>query len=174
LARDAGVPEAQLLWFEMGALLHDVGKVEVPEEILNKTDRLTASEWDVMREHPAAGERLVAGAHFPLQVMPMIRHHHERWDGAGYPDRLVGEEIPLWARLLSIADVYDALTTTRSYRTAFSVAEAATIMKGESGRAFDPNLLERFLAEVLPASEALGRPVTAGDWKPTLRATVAA
>ncbi len=150
LATDAGVPDDVLLWFRMGGLLHDVGKVMVPEEVLNKAGQLSPEEWVLMKEHPAAGERLVADANFPLEVMPMIRHHHERWDGNGYPDRLAGEATPFWARILCIADVYDALTTTRSYRKAFSTPEAVTIMRSDSGRGFDPSLLDIFLERTLP------------------------
>jgi HD-GYP domain-containing protein (c-di-GMP phosphodiesterase class II) len=159
LAVDAGVADDLLLWFRMGALLHDVGKVVIPEEILNKPDKLSAEEWAVMKEHPVAGERLVADANFPLDVMPMIRHHHERWDGNGYPDRLVGEATPVWARILCIADVFDALTTTRSYRKAFSFDEAMTIMRADSARAFDPALLDIFIERTLPVVTALrGKP----------------
>jgi HD-GYP domain-containing protein (c-di-GMP phosphodiesterase class II) len=162
LATDAGVPDDVLLWFRMGGLLHDVGKVMVPEEVLNKAGQLTPDEWLLMKEHPAAGERLVAGANFPLEVMPMIRHHHERWDGNGYPDQLAGEATPFWARILCIADVFDALTTTRSYRKAFSIPEAVTIMRSDSGRAFDPSLLAIFLERTLPKMEGR-RPRASGS-----------
>jgi putative nucleotidyltransferase with HDIG domain len=159
LARDAGVGDDVLLWFRMGALLHDVGKVMIPESVLNKPGELSEDEWVVMREHPVVGERLVADAHFPLEVLPMIRHHHERWDGNGYPDRIARESIPYWARILCIADVYDALTTARSYRQAFSPAAALTIMRGDSGRAFDPALLEIFLLKTWPVIEAARAPL---------------
>jgi putative nucleotidyltransferase with HDIG domain len=151
IAVDAGITGDALLWFRMGGLLHDVGKVMVPEEILNKPGQLTQEERAIMNEHPANGEKLVADARFPMDVMPMIRHHHERWDGNGYPDKLAGETIPFWARILCIADVYDALTTARSYRKAFNPQEALTIMRSDSGRAFDPQLLDIFLAKTWPA-----------------------
>jgi putative nucleotidyltransferase with HDIG domain len=149
LARDAGIEESVLLWFHMGALLHDVGKITVPAEILNKAGPLSSAEAAVMREHPARGEELIAGIGFPWDIRPMIRHHHERWNGRGYPDRLAGLQIPLAARILCIADVFDALTSTRSYRAAYSATEAAVLMREESGVTFDPALLSVFLGRTL-------------------------
>jgi HD-GYP domain-containing protein (c-di-GMP phosphodiesterase class II) len=102
-----------------------------------------------MREHPARGEELIAGIGFPWDIRPMIRHHHERWDGRGYPDRLAGLQIPLAARILCIADVFDALTSTRSYRAAYSAAEAAALMRSDSGTIFDAALLSVFLGRTL-------------------------
>ena len=149
LARDVGMDEHTLLWFRMGALLHDVGKIDVPQEILNKPSALTEEELAVMREHPARGEALMAGIGFPWDIRPMIRHHHERWDGRGYPDRLAGAQIPRAARILCIADVFDALTTTRSYRKAYSPGVAAQLMWGDAGTMFDPVLLGIFLERTL-------------------------
>ncbi|GAC1515740.1 MAG: hypothetical protein NVS1B4_07470 [Gemmatimonadaceae bacterium] len=151
LARASGMDERVLFWFRMGALLHDVGKIEVPIEILRKTDRLTPEEFEIMKRHPAAGERLMAGVDFPWDVRPMIRSHHERWDGRGYPDGLWGEEIPLAARLLCIADVYDALTTARPYRMAFTPEDALALMRSESGSGFDPHLFATFETLALAA-----------------------
>jgi putative nucleotidyltransferase with HDIG domain len=150
LARDAGVDEQVLLWFRMGALLHDVGKITVPANILNKPGTLSDPEAAVMREHPARGEELVAGIAFPWDIRPMIRHHHERWDGSGYPDRLAGLQIPRAARILCIADVFDALTSSRSYRTAYSLPQASALMRAESGVTFDPALLAIFLNRTVP------------------------
>jgi putative nucleotidyltransferase with HDIG domain len=145
LAEDADVEADVLLWFRMGALLHDVGKIMVPSAILNKAGPLTDEEFAIMKDHPARGETLVSGAGFPWDIRPMIRHHHERWDGRGYPDRLAGEQIPRAARILCIADVFDALTSTRSYRKAYTSAQAVKIMREDAGRVFDPALLETFL-----------------------------
>jgi putative nucleotidyltransferase with HDIG domain len=150
LARDAGVDEQVLLWFRMGALLHDVGKITVPAHILNKPGTLSDTEAAVMREHPARGEELVAGIAFPWDIRPMIRHHHERWDGSGYPDRLAGLQIPRAARILCIADVFDALTSSRSYRAAYSLSQASALMRAESGLTFDPALLTIFLNRTVP------------------------
>jgi HD-GYP domain-containing protein (c-di-GMP phosphodiesterase class II) len=149
LARDAGVDTGILLWFRMGALLHDVGKITVPADVLNKSGPLNDAELAVMKEHPARGEALVSGVGFPWDIRPMLRHHHERWDGTGYPDRLAGEQIPRAARILCIADVFDALTSARSYRTAYSVADAITMMNADSGTVFDPHLLQIFLRRTL-------------------------
>lgn len=155
LARAAGFPEEYLVWFRMGALLHDVGKVAVPLEILNKTGTLTDEEWDVLKSHPAEGVRLLGDLEFPWDVRSMIRHHHERWDGSGYPDGLAGEEIALSARILCVADVYDALTTDRAYREAHSREAALEIMKDEAGTTFDPELLSLFL-ELVRSGEVDG------------------
>ncbi|GAC1647665.1 MAG: hypothetical protein NVS4B3_02100 [Gemmatimonadaceae bacterium] len=144
LARASGMDERVLHWFRMGALLHDVGKIEVPPGILRKTDRLTREEFEIIKSHPAAGERLLVGMDLPWDIRPMIRSHHERWDGRGYPDALWGEEIPLAARILCIADVYDALTTARPYRAPYSHEEALMQMRAESGRGFDPHLFATF------------------------------
>lgn len=150
LAEASGMSAHDLRWFRMGALLHDVGKVSVPLEILTKSGRLDDSEWAVMARHPEFGVELLKGIEFPWDVRPMIRHHHERWDGSGYPDKLAGEEIPLEARILTIADIYDALTTTRSYRAAFSHQKAMSILRSELGTTVDPELFPLFEAEVAP------------------------
>lgn len=150
LADAAGLPEPERHWFRMGALLHDVGKVSVPHAILTKPGKLDAQEWAVMTRHPEYGVELLQGIDFPWDVRPMIRHHHERFDGTGYPDKLRGAQIPLEARILTISDIYDALTTTRSYRPSFSHDRAVQILQEERGRAVDPELLDLFLAEVAP------------------------
>ncbi|HEX3434523.1 MAG TPA: diguanylate cyclase, partial [Solirubrobacteraceae bacterium] len=144
LAAKAGLDETSLFWFRIGALLHDVGKLIVPTETLNKAGSLTEDEWTLMRQHPTAGVRMLADVEFPWDVSPMVRGHHERWDGYGYPDGLVAETIPLPARILCIADVYDALTTERSYKRAFSHLEAMEIMRREVGKQFDPQLFAKF------------------------------
>jgi putative nucleotidyltransferase with HDIG domain len=144
LADSAGFNSRSLFWFRIGALLHDIGKIIVPTEVLNKPGKLTDEEWAIMKRHPEAGLELVADIDFPGDIGAIIRNHHERWDGAGYPDGLKGEEIPFAARILCVADVYDALTTTRSYRPGLTHARAAEIMRASTGQ-FDPDLLETFL-----------------------------
>ena len=144
LAAKAGLDENSLFWFRIGALLHDVGKLIVPAEVLNKPGKLTDEEWALVRRHPEAGEQMLADVQFPWDVSPMVRSHHERWDGKGYPDGLAGENIPLPARILCVADVYDALTTERSYKRAFSQLEAIEIMRREVGKQFDPQLFVKF------------------------------
>lgn len=150
LAEAAGLSGEELHWFRMGALLHDVGKVSVPLEILNKRGKLDDDEWAVMARHPEYGVELLEGIEFPWDIRPMVRHHHERFDGTGYPDRLAGQDIPFEARILTVADIYDAVTTTRSYRPAFTHEKAIAILESERGRTVDPELLDVFLADVAP------------------------
>ena len=144
LADSAGFNGRSLFWFRIGALLHDIGKIIVPTEVLNKPGKLTEEEWAIMKRHPEAGLELVSDIDFPGDIHAIIRNHHERWDGTGYPDGLKGEEIPFAARILCVADVYDALTTTRSYRPGLTHARAAEIMRSSAGQ-FDLELLETFL-----------------------------
>jgi putative nucleotidyltransferase with HDIG domain len=140
LARANGMEEETLLWFRMGALLHDVGKIVVPPEVLNKPGRYTPEEWALMQQHPDAGVALLADVEFPWDIRPMVRFHHERWCGGGYPTGIAGEEIPLSARILAIADVFDALTTDRPYRPGLSVEETLRIMEVEMAGHFAPDL----------------------------------
>jgi putative nucleotidyltransferase with HDIG domain len=144
LAESTGMDSRSLFWFRLGALLHDIGKIIVPTDVLNKAGNLTEEEWAIMKRHPEAGLDLVSDIDFPGDVRSIIRNHHERWDGKGYPDGLAGEEIPFAARILCVADVYDALTTARSYRDSLSHAGAVDVMRGSPGQ-FDPQLLEAFL-----------------------------
>jgi putative nucleotidyltransferase with HDIG domain len=148
LAREVGLEDITMFWFRIGALLHDVGKIVVPTEILTKNGPLTSEERAIMERHAAAGADLLRDIEFPWDVLPMIRGHHERWDGAGYPDKLAGEKIPLTARVLCIADVFDALATDRPYRPAFPRDEALAIMQRDVGRMFDPELFPKLLGLV--------------------------
>ncbi|MFN8582622.1 MAG: diguanylate cyclase [Gemmatimonadaceae bacterium] len=144
LAQRAGLDDVALFWFRIGALLHDVGKLIIPPEILNKPGRLTPEEWTLVKQHPLAGVQLLSDVEFPWDVIPIVRSHHECWDGSGYPDGLAGEDIPLTARVVCIADVYDALTTERSYKRALSHEEAMELMARDAGRQFDPSLFTLF------------------------------
>jgi len=156
IAGAAGLDEKELLWFRIGALLHDVGKLIVPSEVLNKPGRLTKEEWELMKRHPIAGVELLSQVEFPWDILPIVRSHHECWDGSGYPDGLLGEEIPMVARIVCLADVYDALTTERSYKRALSHNDALDVMKRDAGRQFDPvlfSLFERLVRE--PGSSAV-------------------
>ena len=145
LAADCGFTGRELTWFRMGGFLHDVGKTAVPLEILNKPGKLTDEEWVAMKNHTVAGAEIVGKLNFPWEILPIVRSHHERWNGTGYPDGLAGEEIPLTARILCVADVYDALTTARSYRPALSREEALQIMERDAGVGLDPDLFARFI-----------------------------
>ena len=136
--------DTSLFWFRIGALLHDVGKLMVPAEVLNKPGKLTDQEWAMVRGHPSAGVELLADIEFPWDVRPIVESHHERWDGKGYPHGLAGDAIPLTARVLCLADVYDALTSVRSYKRAFTHDEAMDIMRKDVGAQFDPELYAAF------------------------------
>ncbi len=136
--------EKSLFWFRIGALLHDVGKLMVPAEVLNKPGKLNNVEWQLMKQHTTAGVELLADVEFPWDVRPIVESHHERWDGKGYPHGLAAESIPITARVLCIADVYDALTSKRSYKQAFTHDEAMEIMRGDVGVQFDPAIFAEF------------------------------
>lgn len=146
LAAEAGLDQKSLFWFRIGALLHDVGKLMIPPEILNKPGRLTAEEWAMIKRHPVWGVEMLADIDFPWDVRPIVESHHERWDGGGYPHGLKREEIPLTARILCIADVYDALTSERSYRKPVSHDQALDMMRSDVGGQFDPSLFPQFEA----------------------------
>ncbi len=132
---------------EFGFLLHDVGKVAIPDGILHKPEPLTEAESALMRRHPVIGEEILRGISFLEQATPIVRHHHERWDGKGYPDGLRGEEIPLAARIFAIADALDAITTQRPYRLAAPLVEARAAIARGVGTQFDPRVAE-VLAEL--------------------------
>jgi len=133
IARALGMDQHAETTVRIGAYLHDLGKVRVPHEILSKPGPLTRDEFEVVQMHPIWGIELLAGVEFPWDVKPIIRWHHERYDGTGYPDRLRGDEVPLSAQVVGIADVYDALTTARPYRPAFSRAAALATVEGCRG-----------------------------------------
>lgn len=159
LAAAVGFVGRDLNWIRMGAFLHDVGKARLPSATVHPPGGADPQQWGLMRAHTTVGDQIVAELDFPYDLRPMVRSHHERWDGAGYPDGLSGEDIPLIARVLCIADVYDALTTDRSYRTAFSPDEALAIMEGEAGRMLDPTLFRVFKSVIVDGAqlEAGGR-----------------
>ena len=144
LALRAGVEARELFWFRMGATLHDVGKLVIPSEILNKPGKLAPNEWELVKRHPVAGAEMLAEMNFPPAIIPMVRSHHERWDGQGYPDGLAGEDIPRSARILCIGDIWDALTSKRSYKGLLAPEAALQIMRSEVGKQFDPELFALF------------------------------
>ncbi|RLD18597.1 MAG: phosphohydrolase [Caldiserica bacterium] len=148
IARKLGLPQEQIENVRRAALIHDIGKIGVPDTILLKPDQLTKKEWEIIREHPEIGEELIKPIDFLENLSPMIRSHHERWDGLGYPDGLKGEEIPIGARIIAIADAYDSMTSSRPYREALNKEKAIEELKKEKGRQFDPHLVDVFL-EVL-------------------------
>jgi HD-GYP domain-containing protein (c-di-GMP phosphodiesterase class II) len=144
IARALGVARPEAPQMEFGFLLHDIGKLAIPDEILWKPSALTDEEREWMERHPEIGADLVGGIEFLAEAAELIRTHHERWDGSGYPTGLKGEEIPEAARVFAIADVLDALTTDRPYRPASSLAEAREIINGGSGTHFDPSVVQAF------------------------------
>lgn len=131
-----------LMW---GGYLHDIGKVGIPDSVLLKTGNFTPAEWEIMQQHVFIGEAICQPLRTMRGVLPIIRHHHERWDGSGYPDGLVGNNIPLLAQVFQLVDIYDALTHERSYKPAFSPQEALRMMWDEVERGWrDPNLMTKF------------------------------
>ena len=142
LARAAGLEMADEPQIEFGFLLHDVGKVGVPDAILFKSSALTPEEYALVVRHPVIGWEILRDVDFLGEGKFVVRHHHERWDGIGYPDRLRGEEIPLAARVFAVADALDALTTHRPYRPASTFAEARREIRGGAGSHFDPAIVE--------------------------------
>ncbi len=146
LAKELGLRTSILKTIVASALLHDIGKINIDDSILKKPDKLTREEFEEIKKHPALGVELLRQKEFPWDVKPLILHHHERYDGRGYPLGLKGEDIPLGARIICIADVFDALTSDRIYRPAFDVPKALTIMNEDEGTAFDAVLLKRFVA----------------------------
>ena len=158
VGRALGLEEVELTTLRMGAYLHDLGKVRVPHEVLNKPGRLTQDEFELMKMHPVYGVEMLAGVEFPWDIKPIIRWHHEKFDGTGYPDRLKGDEIPITAQIACVVDVYDALTTTRSYRTAMTREEAVAEMT-RTRHWWRPDVFEAFLATIGSASATPGASV---------------
>jgi putative two-component system response regulator len=131
---------------QFGAILHDIGKIYVKEDILRKASQLNREEWEEMRQHPLIGAGLIQSIPYLAEAIPIIQYHHERWDGKGYPDGLAGEEIPQGARIVSVADSFDAMTTLRVYQSASSPQEAINEIVSGSGTCYDPAVVEAFLA----------------------------
>ena len=144
LARLLGVRNEEMDALKAAALLHDIGKLAVPDYILNKPGKLTPSEYQKMKIHPTVGAEILRNVKFPYPVLPMVRHHHEHFDGRGYPDALRGEEIPLGARILAVVDCYEALRANRAYRKQLSQEEAVRMLREEAGKHFDPKIVQTF------------------------------
>ncbi len=147
VATALGLDEHAVQTIRVGAYLHDLGKVKVPHEILNKPARLTPEEFEIIKKHPGWGEELLAEVEFPWDIRTIIRWHHERLDGTGYPDGLVGDEFPLTAQIIGVVDVWDALTTSRSYRAALDLSEAMARIEPSRGW-WSPEVFAAFLAVV--------------------------
>jgi putative nucleotidyltransferase with HDIG domain len=151
--------EAQIKAIETAALLHDMGKLAIPEHILNKPGRLTAAEFDKMKRHADVGADLLSSIKFPYPVIPIVRHHHEHWDGGGYPAGISGNDIPLGARILSVVDCFDALTSDRPYRPRLSAEDAFDIIRERRGAMYDPAVVDAFIeayGEIAPLAIQAG------------------
>ena len=144
LGREIGLSRREMVALELGARLHDIGKIAVPDAILHKPAELDTEEWLKMREHPARGATMVRNLRLPEGAALVVAQHHERWDGAGYPGRLVGEEISLPARVFSVIDAFDAITSDRVYRAGAPYEEALHRITAASGTQFDPQVVEAF------------------------------
>ena len=145
LAQSLGLDDGLQKKLSLAAKLHDIGKVGLPEGILNKPDVLTDAEYGIVRAHPLIGERILAPIIRSRMVLATIRGHHERFDGTGYPDGLTREDIPLAARVLAVADCFDALTSSRAYRDAWPQAAALEFLRAGAGRQFDPAIVPHFV-----------------------------
>jgi diguanylate cyclase (GGDEF)-like protein/putative nucleotidyltransferase with HDIG domain len=153
IARGLGMSDTEIQGVKTAALLHDIGKLAVPEHILSKPGPLTQEEFQKIRVHPQVGAEIISAVPFPYPVAPLILSHHERWDGKGYPQGLRGEEIPLGARILSVVDYYDALTSDRPYHKAMTPEAAMALLQQEAGRALDPQVVQMFV-KMAPEMEA--------------------
>jgi len=165
LARAVGVKDAiQIRAIEAASLLHDMGKLAVPEYILNKPGALTPAEFEKMKAHASVGADILSAIEFPYPVVPIVRHHHESWDGSGYPEGLRGSQIPIGARILSVVDCFDALTSDRPYRPRLSDAEAIDILLERRGTMYDPLIVDAFIAvykDIAPEDEDHSTPSNA-------------
>lgn len=147
-AGDCGLDAGEKQTIKLAALLHDVGKIGVPDHVLLKPDRLTANEWEIVKTHSVMGERIVRKLKIKdkrVDAAHLVRHHHEHFNAKGYPDGLAGEDIPIGARIISVVDSYDAMTTTRSYAHARTHKEALAVMHEEEGEKSDPYVFRQFL-----------------------------
>ena len=157
VAKHMGIAGMELEAINTGALLHDIGKLGVPEYVLIKPGRLTDEEFEKIKKHPEIGAAILDPVEFPWPVLPVVRSHHEKWDGTGYPDGLKGEEIPRTARILAVADVYDALTSSRSYRNAWTHERACEVIQKDKGTHFDPEVADAFLEVITGVVEEMAR-----------------
>ena len=153
LARLFGLSDPEIEALKAGALLHDIGKLAVPDYILNKPDKLSPGEFDKMKVHTIVGAEILSRVEFPYPVVPVVRHHHERWDGRGYPDGLSGDQIPITARILSVVDCFDAVREDRQYRKAMTRDQAIQLIESSSGTMYDPKVVRAFI-DHLPRFEA--------------------
>lgn len=163
LGKRLGLPEEQLVALRRAGVVHDIGKVAVPDAILLKPGRLTEDEWKIIRQHPIVGERICQPLKSFRLVLPIIRHHHEKFNGSGYPDGLSGDAIPVTAKVMQMVDVFDALTTDRPYKKAFPVSDALNTMREEVAKGWwDPQVFDHFEQMISSGANSLHRSAAAG------------
>lgn len=151
LAEEIGIHDPQELeHIRWGSLLHDIGKLGIPHAVLHKAAKLTTEEWELIKRHPGVAEELLGNIDYIRPAMSIPRSHHENWDGSGYPRGLAEEEIPIHARIFSVVDTWDALTSDRPYRGAWSREQTIQYLREQSGKKFDPNVVDVFLTRVIP------------------------
>src|ERR1041385_9335520 len=148
-----GLSTNEIAALKAGELLHDIGKLAVPSHILNKPGPLTPAEFEKMKIHTVVGAQILGRVDFPYPVIPIIRHHHEQWDGRGYPDKLRGEQIPITARIISVVDCFDSVREDRPFRRSMTTDEAIALLRRGAGIHFDPVVVEQFIKH-LPRFEA--------------------
>jgi putative nucleotidyltransferase with HDIG domain len=169
LAKKMRLPDDAVAAIRAGAILHDIGKIGIPDAILTKPGPLTAEEWTIMKTHPVVGEEMLKHIDFLVPVLPLVRHHHENWDGTGYPDGLAGSQIPIGARIIAVCDAFDAMTSDRPYGPSLALDVACQRMLDAAGTQFDPDcarMLIEVISEERAAAEASDKitvtPVTTG------------
>lgn len=145
MAREIGVVEDELERIELGAFLHDLGKVGVRDDVLKKPGKLTEDEYSHMQSHPEIGMRMLEASPAFADLLPLVRHHHEKWDGSGYPGNLAGEAIPLGSRIIAICDTFDTIVSDRPYKKPLPQQHALDVLRSMAGRMFDPTLVEIFI-----------------------------
>jgi putative nucleotidyltransferase with HDIG domain len=164
LAKEIGLNETEVREVELSALFHDIGKIGIPDSILSKPSRLTRAEFEIMKSHPVRSAKIIEKISALRNLVPGIKHHHERMDGLGYPDGLKGEEVPFYARIILIADTFDAMTSTRPYRLALSKEVALKELLSCSGTQFDSKMVEAFIKAV-SKERGLEAPIRDSFWR---------
>ena len=160
IAKKLNLPEEELEIVRNGGLFHDIGKIGIPDAILQKTAKLTDEEYDDIKNHPSIGAHILAPAKIFENIIPMVKHHHERFDGRGYPSGLAGEDIPLYARIVAVADTFDAMTSDRSYRPRFTLYKALDELENCKGTQFDPMLVDLFILAIKENKEQIEKELT--------------
>src|SRR5205085_3166762 len=169
IGKELGLPHEQLDALRAASMLHDIGKLAVPEHIISKPGKLTPAEFQKMKIHPVVGAEILERVSFPYPVVPIVRSHHEKWDGSGYPDGLSREQIPIGARILAAVDCFDALASDRQYRRALPLDEAMDKVVSQAGTSFDPAVVDvlqrryRDLEARVRESSATAQPVLSTD-----------